>query len=292
MGFSAVLFNLLCNWGDKKKIKDLRTPGDIERRDNLSYGDFGKWNLLDIYYPRGTSKPIPTIVSIHGGGYVYGDKEIYQYYCMHLAQQGFVVVNFNYRLAPKVKYPSIITEVNQVMQWICEHSKEYHIDTNNLFLVGDSAGAQMASQYATIVTNPDYAKLFDFKVPSFTLRAIGLNCGMYDKTDQGKGFLFSIVNEYFKNNTEQHKKQLDVLKYITKEYPPAHITSAPNDFLLANADPMHQFLQAKGVKSECKIYGTKEQKEVAHVFHVDIRSAEAKQCNEEQCSFFKQFVMA
>lgn len=55
---------------------------------------------------------IPVIVSVHGGGWGYGDKERYQYYCMSLAQQGFAVVNFSYRLASKYKFPAPLEDTN------------------------------------------------------------------------------------------------------------------------------------------------------------------------------------
>ncbi len=53
--------------------------------------------LLDVYYPEGTQAPLPTIVSIHGGGYVYGSKESYRRYGMDLVCRGFAFVNFNYQ---------------------------------------------------------------------------------------------------------------------------------------------------------------------------------------------------
>ena len=48
----------------------------------------------------------PVIVSFHGGGWVYGDKNVYQFYCMELAKRGFAVVNYSYNqrgllLAPR-----------------------------------------------------------------------------------------------------------------------------------------------------------------------------------------------
>ena len=67
---------------------------------------------MDVYRPRDTDAVIPVIVSVHGGGWGYGDKERYQYYCMSLAQQGFAVVNFSYRLASKYKFPAPLEDTN------------------------------------------------------------------------------------------------------------------------------------------------------------------------------------
>ena len=147
---------------------------------NISYGSHGEDSLLDVYFPEGTASALPTIVSIHGGGYVYGSKEIYRRYGMDMARRGFAFVNFNYRLAPKWKFPTPLVDTNAVMQWIVKNAHRYHLDPERIFLVGDSAGAQLASQYAAMWANPGYAAAFAMKLPRITIRALGLNCGMYD----------------------------------------------------------------------------------------------------------------
>ena len=161
---SEVVRDIRINWkiSDDKRDEGLTTPEDIIRFDNISYGPYGDANLLDIYHQKKVTKPQKTIISIHGGGWVYGSKEQYQFYGMRLAQRGFTFVNFNYRLAPEYKYPTALEDINQVFLFIRDHAEEYAIDTNNIFVVGDSAGAQLATQYLIICTNPEYAKHFTF----------------------------------------------------------------------------------------------------------------------------------
>ena len=68
--------------GDAKRDKGLTTPDDIQRFDNISYGEDLVWNLLYVYRPKKQEGKLPVIVNIHGGGWVYGNKEIYQFYGM------------------------------------------------------------------------------------------------------------------------------------------------------------------------------------------------------------------
>lgn len=130
-----------------KKADDIRdaglsTPENVVRYDDIQYGNDPKWNVLDVYRPKGTDgKKLPIIVSVHGGGWVYGDKERYQYYCMSLVQHGFTVVNFTYRLSPEFKFPAAIEDANSVFAWLLDNADKYAFDTNNIFAVGDSAGA-------------------------------------------------------------------------------------------------------------------------------------------------------
>lgn len=181
MSLTAKMFRMGAGRADAKRDANLVEPEDVTAVYDINYaGNADRYNLLDVYYPKDTEGLLPVIVSIHGGGYVYGTKEIYKFYGMYIAEQGFTFVNFNYHLAPEEKFPTQLTEANMVLEWMTEHANEYHMDLNNVFLVGDSAGAQMASQYAAIATNADYAKLFPFRVPEeIKIRAIGLNCGMY-----------------------------------------------------------------------------------------------------------------
>ena len=82
------------------------------------YGEDKTWQILDVYKPKSAEGKLPVIVNVHGGGWVYGTKEVYQFYCMSLAQMGFAVVNFNYRLAPENKFPSSVEDTNSVFNWI------------------------------------------------------------------------------------------------------------------------------------------------------------------------------
>ena len=171
---SKIVTDIRTNWAisDRERDKGLTTPEDITRHDDISYGPCGEWNLLDIYHKKDITACQPTIVNIHGGGWVYGNKEIYQFYCMSLAQRGFTVVNFNYRLAPENKYPAALEDINSVFCFLKEHGKEYYVDTENLLVVGDSAGGQLASHYLTILTNPEFAKLFTFQTPDVKVSAV------------------------------------------------------------------------------------------------------------------------
>jgi acetyl esterase/lipase len=89
--------------GDVKRDAGVVDPEDVIRFTDIPYGEHSE-NLLDVYCPAGTEKPLPTIISIHGGGWFYGSKKLYSHYCLRLAKRGFTVVNFDYRLAPEYKY--------------------------------------------------------------------------------------------------------------------------------------------------------------------------------------------
>ena len=100
---------------DDERDKGLVTPADVKRYDNICYvkgGDKDASHYLDVYRPLERSEDkLPVIVNVHGGGWVYGDKETYQFYCMDLCRRGYAVVNASYRLAPLFKYPAQLEDV-------------------------------------------------------------------------------------------------------------------------------------------------------------------------------------
>lgn len=273
---------------DAKRDEGLTPPADVVRYDNLQYGDDPVWNALDLYRPKGVEGPLPVIVSVHGGGYFYGDKNLYQYYCMDLACRGFAVVNFNYHLSPEMRYPTQLREINLVLCWMVNHAGDYALDMDNVFLVGDSAGAQLASQYAAICSNLIYAALMDITPPTFTLRALGLNCGMYDLAAETAGRVKGIYRDYFGGDVNRYGEQLHVMDYIDSSYPPTYLISCPNDFLVKHLMPMAAHLTRCGVENRWKLYGTAQQKEIQHVFHLNIRLPEAVQANDDEIAFFRE----
>ena len=276
--------------GDVKRDAGVVDPESLIHFTDIPYGPNPE-NLLDVYCPEGTEGVLPTIISIHGGGWFYGSKNLYSHYCLRLAARGFTVVNFDYRLAPEHKYPSPVEDCCYMLEWVRSYGAQYHIDLNNLFLVGDSAGGQLAFQLLTMMTNEKYNAMFPFSPPAgLRFRACGLNCGCYfmpifknvPPSKVGK-----IFEAYFPEDYVPCIPSLKTHKYITKAFPPAHITTSPNDYLRMMAPPLHVMLRLKGAKSVLRVYGEKSRKDIGHVFHLNCHLEEADRCNDEQCAFFR-----
>lgn len=287
MSLRSMVIRMMFGRSDRKRDKHLKTPESVTVQRDIPYAEGGMDHLLDIAKPRDAAGKLPVIVSVHGGGYVYGSKEVYQYYAANLAENGFAVVNFNYRLAPEHQFPAQLEDINSVLCWLAVHNEEYGFDLNNVFVVGDSAGAQLASHYLTIWSNPEFARLFSFQTPKrVCIRATALNCGMYTIQPGEQLFL-----DYLGNHISLDDPRLDVHSNITTAFPPAFVMTSQYDFLRNEAKPMYEFLLAAGVPAVYRLYGQKEQKYMGHVFHCNLNLAEAKQCNKDECDFFKSYVI-
>lgn len=295
-----IVFKIIANkfrkeWAanDAERNRDFKYPENVTVTKNIYYGSHEKWNLLDVYKPVDSADKLPCIVVIHGGGFFYGDKEIYSYYAADLAARGFVTVCFNYRLSPESVYPSQLEDINSVMKWISDHGESYGIDINKLFFAGDSAGGNLAYNYSAILTNRDYAEMFDFKVPENIMpKGVGLNCGVYDfdLLDGGKQNLMHIAYVGSRKKIKKNIERLTIRNFVTEKFPPTFIMSAPNDFVLCHMDPLVQLLKSKGVKVVPKMYGDKDDKNACHVFHLNLKLDIATACNNEECDFFKSLI--
>ncbi|MBR1757119.1 MAG: alpha/beta hydrolase [Lachnospiraceae bacterium] len=291
MSFQSFMIRTLFKHGDDKRDAGLSTPDDIVRYDDIQYGSDPKWNVLDVYRPKDVSGKLPVIISIHGGGWVYGDKERYQYYCMSLAKHGFAVINFTYHLAPKYKFPTPLCDTNDVIAWMFEHADTYEFDTDHVFGVGDSAGAHLWGLYACACTNPSYASTLPFEVPfGFRPTALALNCGAYEIKKSAKADLTTSLMADFlpQKGTDAEFAQINVLNHVTEKFPPSLVMTCEGDFLVQQAPLLVERLKKLGVPATYRYYGDKDHV-LGHVFHCNMKLDEAHACNKEECDYFKTF---
>lgn len=220
------------------------------------------------------------IVSFHGGAWVYGDKERYQYYCMDLAGRGFAVVNFTYRLAPEFRFPAPLEDANLVFRWVLAHAEEYGLDTDRLFAVGDSAGAMGIMLYTCILTNPAYAAQFAFTPPEgLRIRGLALNCGLYSTASP-------LPTQDDLLASPEQLPLLNAIGWVTEAFPPSYILTANEDFLREEPKSLIPVLERCGVPYRYQCCGDAAHP-LGHVFHCDIRSAAAIAVNDAECAFFR-----
>ncbi len=137
-------------------------PGAVERIKNVSYGDAGRSNLLDVYRHRSRPAAAPALVYVHGGGYHSGRKSREALPLIHrLASQGWVCVSANYRLTPGAAFPDQVVDLKKVIAWVRGRADEYGVDPASVFVAGSSAGGHMASIAALTPNDPAFQPGFE-----------------------------------------------------------------------------------------------------------------------------------
>jgi len=118
---------------------------------NVSYGSHIR-QVYDIYLPANRDTSTPVILMIHGGAWKAGQKEDFNYYVNLIKAKwnSVAIVNMNYRLASNtdnIHHNEILADIGSVVNQINANQANYHI-SNNIGVVGASAGGQLAMIYA------------------------------------------------------------------------------------------------------------------------------------------------
>ena len=129
-------------------------PAENVKRDIPYAEPANERQMLDVYAPK-DAKNLPVIFWIHGGGWMQGDKKNMQSKPQAFLDKGFVFVATNYRFFPNVAMGDIVCDVAKSIHWVHDHIAEYGGDPNRVFVMGHSAGAQLA---ALICTDDKYLK--------------------------------------------------------------------------------------------------------------------------------------
>jgi len=191
-------------------------------------------SYLDITYPNeNVEEDRPTLFYFHGGGFFGGSKNDGDPLAESdatallddICAEGFNIVNVDYALVPDYHFPTPLIQANLAFEYIMEHSKEYHLNTNNIVIMGSSAGAIITSQMGSIITNKEYADLLGVKstLKKEQVKALVIDDAplVYDKFSLGTKVL---VGNYIKGsiyiNKDELKKYNNILS-IDSNYIPS-----------------------------------------------------------------------
>ena len=277
--------------------KDRMISEGVTRVANVPYADEGRNDsTLDIYYPSVTSEPLPVVLWVHGGGWVLGDKADIADYAVQLAKQGYVVVSMNYALAPDTTYPTPVIQTNQALMYVKNHVSEYQGDPENIFLAGNSAGAQIASQTAAVVTNPSLAKLMNItpSVQPEELRGVLLFCGPYNLStvaETGFPLIRTFLWSYTGVKTFEDYPRLNEMStvlQVNEAYPPAFITSGNDDPLTSQSIELAQVLKRLDVDTETLFFSNSSEK-LGHDYQFDLKSDAGQQAIRSAVRFMQQY---
>jgi acetyl esterase len=105
--------------------------------------------LMDLHIPDG-SGPFPAAVLIHGGGFDGGSKSTNVRPLFEpLADAGFSWFSLDYRLAPEVRFPEALRDIDDGIAWVKANASKYHVDPSKVVIIGESAGGLFVNYIGT-----------------------------------------------------------------------------------------------------------------------------------------------
>ena len=281
--------------GDDKLHATQTLPEGIKEINNISYTDSGSiYHLLDIYYPENTEKPLPVIIEIHGGGWMYATKDLNKIYAENLAARGYVVFNMSYRLVPEVTVLEQLQDISHALVKIKELMPTVPCDPTKIMLTGDSAGGQLAAFTAAISESSKLREYFDtedhglhFNCTTLTSPVAFMNCplpmGLYCRMMWGEKGISRSTRKYM---------NIDELIAVTDNFPPSLLVTSSGDTLaLKQTRRLYKEMLANSIEVKLLDFPKFNGKNLPHVFSALEPCSEAgKLCIDKVCEFFEAHI--
>lgn len=217
--------------------------------EDIAYGSHPR-QKLDLYKPKQPRADGKTVVFFYGGSWDHGEKGEYLFVAQALASRGIAVVVPDYRLYPEVRFPTFIEDGAQAVRWAADR-----IGTDKLFLMGHSAGGEIASMLAANTPYLAAAGVERMKLRGF----IGL-AGPYD-------FLPLTSNKLIDIFGGANNPDIQAITFAQAPLPPALLLHGTSDTTVypRNSERLAQAWRNAGGRAEMMIY--------RGVGHIDIVAA-------------------
>lgn len=251
---------------DQKRIDSQTPPEKVKTVADIPYIEDGKAeHLLDIYSPEESVGLLPVIIDIHGGGWMYGTKEINKYYNMTLASKGYTVFSINYTLVPLADIAVQLRECMLAFSWIKEHAEEYGGDLSRLYVTGDSAGGFLAA-FSTLLNNSQALReIYDTVSPGIDIKGVCLTCPVCYMDEKSVTGIYTkqILGSEYKSKKYNGYVNLDSALALSS-MPPVYLITCKGDLPAKKATfKAYEDLQDNGVKCKLKYLPDKK---LGHVF--------------------------
>jgi acetyl esterase/lipase len=208
---------------------------------------------LDVYQRIDTDKPMPTLIFIHGGGWIGLNKEYSIGAFMPWVMMGWNVVNVEYRMAHVALAPAAVEDCLCALRWTAAHAKERHFDLSRLVIAGESAGGHLAMTTGMI---PESAGL-ERECPGVPLPKVAAVVSWFGVGDMEKllhqddlppGRDDAITWFGSLPNREELARRVSPIHYVRKDGPAVFLVVGDADPILSytQSTMMHEALDKAG----------------------------------------------
>ena len=212
--------------------------GHIIVEQDVIYGEAGGSALMaDVAYPV-LEEPLPAIIYVHGGRWRAGERtgrdrlDVYEW-----ATEGFFAMTIDYRLVPASPAPASYQDLLCAIRWMHTHAEQYGVDSNRIYLIGNSAGGHLVSLVATLGDGP-YEKTGGWDEARSDVRAVVSAAAPYELNALSWGNLWAPIEgdidrggseEYEISNVEGQRKIASPINQINADTKPILIIHSDDD---------------------------------------------------------------
>ena len=165
---------------------------EVTTRRNIEYAVHDGVKLTgDLYHPRTREREklpvVPIVIAVHGGGWESGTAAWYRHWGPYLAAAGYAVFAIDYRTSEQKAYPGAVYDVRAAVQFVRAQAASLAIDPDRIAVMGDDAGAHLASLVALANAEPAFSAAYKDDAHAGTsaaVRAAAVFYGIYDLAAQ------------------------------------------------------------------------------------------------------------
>ncbi|HEV2528755.1 MAG TPA: alpha/beta hydrolase [Thermomicrobiales bacterium] len=266
---------------------------------------------LDVYFPESAGQggeALPTLVWTHGGAWLSGHKDDAAPYLMLIASAGYTVISLDYSISPEHQYPRPVHQINDALAFIQQQAGRYHADPTRIVMAGDSAGAQLTSQVAAMITNPAFANELGITpaIAPEQLRGVILYCGIYDMG----AFLDHDIGDLAADRTPMVRllewgtqisvwaytgerdgdgpdlAQMSTIQHVTGAFPPTFISGGNGDPLTEpQSQALASVLQSNGVPVQTLFFPSDHVPSLPHEYQFNLDNADGQTAFSDMMTF-------
>ncbi len=243
---------------------------------------------LDVYRSReGAPKGglLPAVVQVHGGGWILGSRSEQGIPLLnHLASNGWVGFNVDYRLSPRATLPEHVIDVKRAIAWVREHADEYGVDPNRVAITGGSAGGHLCALAA--LTSGDRSLQPGFEDADTSVMAAVPFYGIYDfealdTYSHLRDWLFEkVVLKQTITEAPQLYRDVSPTHRVTEDAPPFLIFHGDQDSLVPVEDARAFTKRLEDVSRNAVLYVEMPGAEHAFDIFPSLRTARVVECIE------------
>ncbi|MFZ1179321.1 MAG: alpha/beta hydrolase [Mycobacterium sp.] len=221
-------------------LRMLRIYRDYAHDSNISYGEYGSANYLDIWRrpDLDLAGKAPVLFQIPGGAWTTGNKRGQAHPLMsHLAELGWICVAINYRHSPRNTWPDHIIDVKRALAWVKAHIAEYGGDPDFIAITGGSAGGHLSALAAVTPNDPQFQP--GFENADTRVQAAVPFYGVYDFTrfddamhPMMPGLLAKAVVKQRPSKNLQPYISASPVNHVSADAPPFFVLHGRNDSLV------------------------------------------------------------
>jgi acetyl esterase len=193
-------------------------------------------------YRPDSAGPVPTVVYLHGGGFVIGDLDTHDGVCRLLCKDvDAVVVSIDYRLAPEHVFPAAVEDSYAALRWVAANVADFGNDATRIVVGGDSAGGNLSAVCAQLA----HADGLTLAAQLLVYPAVDLLGDYPSMAENAEGYLLTAVDmEWFAENylgmeeTDPRAQALGADPRLSPLHAASLVGLAPALVLTAEFDPL------------------------------------------------------